>query len=173
MKSTKYKVQRSNGTTLIEVLLYVGIVAIISTALVQFALTAITSATKSTTQQEVSSVGRSIARRIQYEIRNASDINSISATQISLVTKTPSTNPTVISLSGGNVTIKQGTGSVTNLNSSNTTISSFTFTDYSSSDTKTKHIEFQFDIQAAFGSSGRQEYTDALSFASSAEVRNR
>lgn len=159
----------SQGTTLIEVLMYVGIVALISTTLIQFALTAITNSTKSSTQEEVSSVGRAISRRIQSEIRNATDIVSISSTQISL----SSSNPTVIAYTGGNVTIQQGAGSPVNLNSANTTIPTFSFTDYSSTDGKTKHIRFEFTIQASYGSSTKQEYTDSLSFDSSAELRNR
>jgi hypothetical protein len=57
------------------------------------------------------------------------------------------------------------------LNSTHTTISSLVFTNYSSGDNKTKHIQSVFTVLAAF-SAGRQEYQDALSLEASAEVRS-
>ena len=161
----------SKGFTLIELLLYVAIVTFVMTALVQFTWTIIINSAKNNTQQEVNSSARLISERIKYEIRNATGITSISASTITLTTAIPATSPTIINYSAGNISIKQGTGAVINLNSNNTTIPSFVFTNYSSADNKSEHIGFLFTINANFNST-RQEYQESVIVESSAEVRN-
>lgn len=157
--------------TLIELLLYVAIVGFVLTSLVQFSLNVINGGTKSATQQEVYSNARFISERIKYEIRSAIGINQVTPTQISLITETPTTNPTVISYLSGNITIKQGVSAVKNLNSTNTTIPTFVFTNYSSADNKSKHIGIAYTINANFNST-RQEYQENLSVETSAEIRS-
>jgi len=161
------------GFTFIELLLYLAIVTIMMTALIPFAWNTIESGVKSSTEQEVFSNARYISEQIAYQIRNASGINSVSATSISLVTAISSTNPTVIGLSGSSLTMKQGVGSPINLNSQNASISALTFTNYTSSDNKTKNIQFIFTVSANFSGAGkRQEYNESTSIESSAEVRS-
>lgn len=163
--------QTKNGFTFIELILYIAVISIILTALVPFAWNTIETSIKSSVQQEVTANARYISERIAYEIRNASDINSVSATAISLATTTPATNPTVIDLSGGNIRIKQGNGSTVQLNSTNTVITSLTFTDLTSVDDKTKHIKFMMTVAASFVAA-RQEYQNSVVLGSSAEVRS-
>ncbi len=157
--------------TLIELILYVALITIILSALVPFAWNTVQTGVKSSVQQEVNANARFISERIKYEIRTATAINSVGATAISLATATPATNPTIIDLVGGNIRIKQGAGTTTNLNSANTVITSLTFTDYSSPDTKTKHIEFVMNVAASF-TAARQEYQDSVVITSSAELRS-
>ena len=172
----KYKEQQADltgGFTLIELILYIAIVSIVMTALIPFAWNVIEGGAKSATQQEVFSNARFISERLKYEIRNASGINSVASSSISLSTSTPSTNPTIIDLSGGNIRIKQGTGSAINLNSTDTMISSLVFTNYTSVDNKTKHIQFVFTINSNYTGSGqRQEFKESTTIEGSAEVRN-
>lgn len=171
-----YKAQTKNnireyGFTLIELILYVALITIILSALVPFAWNTVETGVKSAVQQEVNANARYISERIKYEIRNASGINSVAATSISLATSTGGTNPTVIDLSGGNIRIKQGAGSTINLNSTNTVINSLTFTNYTSGDNKTKHIRFVMTVAASFAAA-RPEYQDSVVVDSSAEVRS-
>lgn len=161
------------GFTFIELILYVSILTTMLVMLIPFAWNIIGGGVKSATQQEVFSNARYISERIKYEIRNATGINSVSATQISLSTATAATNPTVIALSSGNITITQGVSSAVNLNSQNTTISSLTFTNYTSGDNKTKHIQFVFTLNANYTGAGqRQEFKETTTLESSAEIRN-
>ncbi|MEK7571212.1 MAG: type II secretion system protein [Patescibacteria group bacterium] len=171
MKRKRQKFQR--GFTYIEIIIYVAILTIMLTTLIPFAWNIIEGGAKSTTQQEVFANARFISERIKYEIRNATGINSVSSTAISLTTATSATNPTVIDLSSGNVRITQGTGSTVNLNSPDTTVSNFTFTNYTSSDNKTKHIQFTFTLNANYAGAGtRQEYNASTTIEGSAEVRS-
>lgn len=159
------------GFTFIELILYVSILTIILSAIVPFAWNAVETGVKSAVQQEVNANVRYISERIKYEIRNATDINSVAATSISLATSTPATNPTIIALSAGNITITQGAASPVNLNSANTVINSLTFTNFTSLDNKTKHIQFTITVAASFAAA-RQEYQDSVVTESSSEIRS-
>lgn len=167
------KKQIQKGFTLIELILYIAIVTILLNALVPFAWNMIEGGVKSATGQEVFTQGQYVADRITFEIRNASDINSVSSTQISLATANPATNPTIISLNAGVINLKQGSAPPIALNSANTTISSLNFTNYSSSDGNTKNIQFIFTIKANYSGAGtRQEYNASVQMEGSAEVRS-
>jgi len=162
-----------NGFTYIEMLLYVAILGLMLTTMVSFSLVMIGGSAKSSTSEEVSGNARFISEKILYEIRNASDVTSYSSSSITLCTSfpgSPCTSTSVISFTGGNVTINKGAGTI-NLNSTNTSITNFAFTDYRSADTKTKHIGFSFTANANFGST-RQEYTKAIPVEGSGELRS-
>lgn len=163
----------NQGFTFIELILYLAIVSIMMTALIPFAWNVIGGGVKSATEQEVFSQARYISERIKYEVRNASGINSVSATQISLATFDAATNPTIITSTSGNITIKQGAGATVNLNSTDTKISSFTFTNYTSADNATKNIQFVMTVAANYPNAGsRQEYNESTTLESDAEVRS-
>jgi type II secretory pathway pseudopilin PulG len=175
MKKKKSKiivVSCQGGFTFIELLLYLAIVTIMMTALIPFAWNIIEAGVKNSTEQEVFSNARYISEQLKYQIRNASGINSVAATQISLATSISNTNPTIIGLSGSNLTMKQGAASPINLNSQNASISALTFTNYTSGDNKTKNIQFTFTVSASYSASKRQEYNDSTAIESSAEVRS-
>lgn len=162
---------RKSGFTLIELILYIALIVTILSAIVPFVWNTIQTGVKSAVQQEVNSNARYISERIKYEVRNATGVNSVTATSISLSTSVVATNPTVIDLSGGNIRIKQGTGTTVNLNSANTVINSLTFTNFTSADNKTKNIQYVMTVAASFGAA-RQEYQDSLVIEGDAEVRS-
>lgn len=160
-----------SGFTFIELLLYVALFGTMLSALVPFTWAGIQTGVKSMVQQEVNQNTRYISERIGYEIRNASGITSVSTNSATLSTFIPATNPTVITFSGGNLTITQGASPAAQLNSNNTTLSNFSFTNFSSGDSKTKHIQYKFTVSANFNSSA-QTYQDSTSIEESAEVRS-
>jgi len=167
-----YNLEFSDGFTFIEIILYVSIVSIVLAALVPVAWNVIGGSAKSSAQQEVFSQTRFISEKIKYEIRNADSINSVAATSLSLDPPGTANDPTIIDLSGGKLRIKLGAASAVDLNSTDTTITSLTFTDYTSADTKTKHVQFVFTIDDNFGST-RQEYdVPAQTIEGSAELRS-
>lgn len=159
------------GFTYIELIIYMSIVVMMMATLIPFAWNIIEGGAKSATQQEVTTNARYISELLKYEIRNATGINSITTQQISLATADAGTNPTVITLSGGVLQITKGSGSTINLTSDNVRISDLTFTDFSSSDSKTKHIRFVFTVEANYATT-RQEYQGETTIEGSAEVRS-
>lgn len=168
-----FNMKNKKGFTYIDLLLYIALIVIILSSLIPFAWNAIETGVKSTTEQEVFSNAQYISEQLQYQIRNASSINSVTGTQISLAVASSSANPTIIGLSSGNFTITQGTGSAILLNSQNTTISSLNFVNYTSSDNKTKNIQFTFTISAKYPNAGvMQEYNESTSIEGDAEIRS-
>lgn len=159
------------GFTLIELILYIAIVTIVISTIVPFAWNIIGGGTKSNTQQEVSSNARFISERIKHEIRNASGINNLTPTSLSLANSDSSLNPTVINLSGSNIVITQGANPQVNLNSTDIKITTLTFTNYSSSDQKTKHVGFTLTVEANYPNAS-QEFQASTTIESSAEVRS-
>src|SRR6266576_3101806 len=105
------KKQIQNGFTYLELILYIGILTIILTALIPFAWNVIEGGVKGATEREVFSQGQYVADRVIYEIRNASGINSVSSNQLSLSTANPATNPTIITMNASNITVQQGIAS--------------------------------------------------------------
>jgi type II secretory pathway pseudopilin PulG len=169
----KVKAYKFYGFTYLELIIYMGIVTIVMAALIPFAWNTIEGGVKSATQQEISSQARFVSERLKYEIRNATDIYSVSATQLSLATANPVTNPTIFALNSGNITISQGITCPVALNSRNTTISSLAFTNYSSADNNTKNVQFALTVGANYpGSGSRQEYNGSTTLEGSGEVRS-
>lgn len=163
--------KKDNGFTLIELILYIAILVTVLSALLPFAWNAVESGAKSMVMQEVTSNARLISERIKLEIRNASGINSLTPTSLSLATLIPATNPTIIDLVPGNIRIKQGAGVATNLNSTHTRVSSLNFVNLTSVDTKSKHVQFSLTLESNFVAS-RQEYQSTMTVEGSGEVRS-
>lgn len=161
----------NKGFTYIELILYIAIVAIMLGALVPFALGIIGSGAKSSTQEEIFSAARYVSERIKYEIKDASGINSVSATSISLSNSNASKNPTVIDLLSGKVRVKYGVSAALNINSTDTNVSSLVFTNYTAGNNYTKNIQFTFTLQGNYSSSG-QQYTETTSIRGASEVRS-
>jgi len=161
------------GFTLIELILYMALVSIVLAAIIPFALNIIGGSAKSSAQQEVFSQARFVSERIKYEIRNANSINSVNTPVGTIDLNTATNATTVIALTGGKVTIKYGAGGTAIiLNSNGTIVSNLIFTNYTSLDNKSKHIQFSFTIDDNFGSS-RQEYqVPEVDVEGSSEVRS-
>lgn len=170
MKSIK------SGFTFIELLIYIAVVALVMTSMMQLAWNAIGAGLKNSKLAEVHVNARYISERIKYEIRNANGINTGSSTfgsspGVLSLSQTAPNDPTVIDLSGGNVRIKQGAGATVNLNASATQVTSLIFTNYTSADNLTKNVSFSLTIQSNY-SGQRFEYKESVSLKGDAELRS-
>jgi type II secretory pathway pseudopilin PulG len=158
------------GSTFIELILYISIIAIVMTALIPTGLNFVGTGQKSSFEQEVISQARYVSERIKYEIRNANSITSVSASSITLSTTTDAN--TTIDLSGGKVRISYGGNTPVNLNSNDTTISSLVFTDYSAAGI-TNNIAFVMTITDNINSSHHEYISPTYTIRSAAEVRGK
>ena len=156
----------AKGFTLIELLLYMGLVALFLTATIYFAWDVVLGNVKAGVHQEVQENLRSAAHRIQFEIRNADSINTVSPI-LSLTAPSPN-NPTEFRLSNGTLEIKQGSGSWTPITSSAVEVTSLTFTDLT--DTSSENIRFILTIRHR-NPSGRSEWEKEATIESSAQIR--
>jgi len=162
--------------TIIELIIYIALLSIFISAAILFSWDIIYGKVKSNTQQEVTQNLRFTSRRILSEIRNAYFINSVSASEICLVSLDPSRNPTRIYLNSGQINIAWGGGTTdcTNmlndapLTSNDLTASNLTFTNLSSSP-ETLNIKFIITLEST---GERVEFKEIQSISSSAEIRS-
>lgn len=138
--------RKSSGFTLIELILYITLVAIFITGAIFFAWDIVYGREKAFQQQIVEQNGRAALSRISYEIRRASDINTVSATSIELEN---GANDTTVSLVSGTIQITTGGAGPYALTSNQVEITNLTLTDLSSSDENTKNIEVTITIRQA------------------------
>jgi len=168
----------NKGMTLIEIILYVAILSLISTAFITIAINMMSLKTKSVSQQEIGSNLRFITQKINYEIRNAKSIFSTTSSSLTLTTFDVSRNPTVFDLNNGHIRMgfgNSGSCPVTNpciLNSNLINISEFSVTNLSSSDNQTQNIRYTVSGNY-INPSGRQEFDAFNSITDSVEIRSK
>lgn len=132
--------KKNTGFTLIELMLYIGIVSIFIVIVFQFVFMFIDARTKNQTISEVENQGAQALNQITQIIRNSQDINSpakgSSATSLSLDVLDPAKDPTIIELVSGILRIKEGSGDYINLTNDYITVSNLSFQNVSKNKNK-------------------------------------
>ena len=170
------KNKHQKGFTLVELIIYIAIVSVFVGAAVLFTWDVIYGQIRSNTQREVSQNIRLGSKRIVYEIRNASGINSVSSDELCLANSDSTYNPTKIYVNSDRLRIGWGGGSsnctsLTNdqpLTSNKVTVSSLSFTDVSSG-TDSYNVSFSITVEST---GERSEWDHSQSYSSSAELRS-
>ena len=145
----------NSGFTLIELIIYVALISSFLTGAVIFAWGVLQTQGKARAQQEVIYASRMATRRIMYEIRNASSINSVGAQSISLANADTAKNPTVIDVTSGRVRIGYGntgscpTSSPCFLTPSDLVVQSLVFANMSDAGNKSANIKFELVLKSA------------------------
>lgn len=166
------------GFTLIEMLIYTALAGIFLTGVTYFAIGILNGQAKTLVEQEVNDNLRNAMRRIEFEIRNAQDINTVTVGDLCLKMSNATYNPTRIYLSGGKVRIAWGGGSsncasMTNdqqLTSNSVTVNSINFYNFGNG-TTTKNVSFKLDVSYN-NSSGGQIWTRNQDYTTNAEIRS-
>lgn len=173
------KKERKNGFTLLETLIYIGIVAVIVGALVTFTWNILDTNSKNTAISDINSSVRYLTDRLTKEIKNAIDINTSTSNfgvnltnsgQISLIAAEPN-NPTIITVSSSKIFLTQGTKAPIAITPNTVAVTNLIFTNYSAADNSTKNIGFVFNIKTAPSSSNSYSQT-SLDGIGAAEIRN-
>lgn len=168
------KQQRSQGFTLIELIIYLSLVSVFISGAVLFAWDIIYGRVKSQTQQEVNQNLRLASKRITYQIRNASEINFLGGSILSLAAIDSFRDPTIFDLSAGRLRIGFGSSgpcpvaSPCNLTSNEVTVSNLVFTDLSSG-SNSKNIQFTITIAST---ADRSEWQKSQTYTTSVELRS-
>lgn len=141
--------KKYNGVSLIELIVYVGIMAIILLALGSFIISSQKMGKKNQAINEVEFQGNQLIRFVAQSIRNSKTINSPTAgnntASLSIDTDVFGNNPTVFDLSSGKLRIKEGSNAAVDLNSDQVQVSNLIFKNLANVGTK-GIIYVQFDI---------------------------
>lgn len=165
------------GFSLIELILYVALIAIFISGAILFAWDIIFGRVKSQIQQEVNQNLRLASKRLTFEIRNAAKVNSIGNSTISLEMSDAARNPTVFDVKDGRLRIGYGSGGACPvtapcpLTSNQVTVSQLSFTDLSTADGNSVNIQYIITIKAN-NPGGRQEWERSQTYSSSVELRS-
>ena len=166
--------------SLIETILYIGIAGIVLVSLFTFGWNMIGVGAKNSVHHDVVANGRFVVEKLSFFIREATDIDAANSNfgvnlagtsnKITLRADTPN-DPIVFDVSGGALRVKLGAATAVPVTSSDVSVSSIVFTNYSSVDGKTKNIRFELQLDAVSGV-GRQEYTGSVHLVGDSEIRS-
>jgi len=163
------------GFTLIEIMIYITLVAGILITATSFGWNVINSRTKTFVIQEVEQNGRFIMNRITQMSRQATDINNPSTgnsdSRLELSMRDAGLDPIVFSLNSNDIEMNQAGGSFTTLNSSNVEVIGLTFDNISTVDGKSKNIQITLTLQH-INPDSRQEWQYSNDFITSIELRD-
>lgn len=150
----KNRINNQKGYTVIELIFYISILAILFLAVVN-ALIMMTKSFKETTIQATLESSSSIMERMAREIKQASSITSLSATDLVLSTFDQSGNAENVEfvLSGSNINFLQDGVSTGNLNGANITVSNLSFTQITT--TKGTAVKISLSVSATGDSQNR------------------
>lgn len=166
--------KNNRGFTLVELLLYVGISAVMLLIISVFLSSLLQSRIKNQTIAEVDGQGMQVMQTIAQTARNAENITApstgASATSLTLDVSTGANDPTVFDLSGGAIRISEGGGSAVPLTNSRVTASALTFQNLSRADTPGT-VRIQFTLEAV-NPENRNEYGYEKTFIGSATLRH-
>jgi len=170
---SKFLQNTSQGFTLIELILYVGLSAIFLTLVTLFLASLVNGRIKSETIAEVEQQGFQAMQRITQTIRNAEGVNSptigLSATSLSLDVVIVALDPTIFDSTGSALQITEGGGSSVVLTNDLVTVSELIFENVSRVGAP-DIIRVQFTLTRV-NAAGRNEYNYDRTFTTSAGLR--
>ncbi|HSD12856.1 MAG TPA: hypothetical protein VLC10_04820 [Patescibacteria group bacterium] len=155
-----YRIRKTSvaqrGATLLELVLYVGLVGLALSAGTMFAWEFSLSRAKSAAYAEVVHNARFAVSRMEAEIREASAINVGASVfdsnpgTLSLAATVVGANPTVFAVSSGALTVQQGAGAPVALTNSRVAVSEFVVEDVSSG-TRTRAVRIRLSLASKGG----------------------
>ncbi|MEK9152858.1 MAG: prepilin-type N-terminal cleavage/methylation domain-containing protein [Patescibacteria group bacterium] len=166
---------RYRGSTLLELMMYIAIVALVLTAATSFAFEFALTRAKTLALEEAGRNARFAISRIATEVREASDINIGASTfgsnpgTLSIATVVGANDPTVFSVSGTTLNVKQGAGAVLPLTSPKVQVSEFIVTNLSTTG-KTKIFRIHLRLIST-NPSALQTFDADYTFETTAQVQ--
>ncbi|MES2930458.1 MAG: prepilin-type N-terminal cleavage/methylation domain-containing protein [Patescibacteria group bacterium] len=161
--------QKNKGFTLIEILVAIGVLTLILGATISLIMMLVQSRSRSQIVGEVDGQGTNIMQTLAQTIRNASSIaapaTGASASAVSLVMSDSAKSPTSFSLSGGIISMTEGSTAAVPLSSSQVTVSNLSFLNLSRPSTPGV-IRIQFTVSYSTGA-----YAYSKNFIGAASLR--
>lgn len=162
-----------SGFTLVEILLYAGIVAIMTTAVSGMLALSLQARVKNQVIESVESGSAIVLDDIATTIRNSDSVGLTTDGNgdavITVDVFDAAKDPTVYQLNSGVMTKKEGAGAAVDISSSNILLDNFTATNETPAGETGEIITFSFLAQYNGGST-RQEFQYDKSFTSAAQI---
>lgn len=173
MENRTWNMERRQGFTLIELILYAGLAALLILAVSVFLATIFQSRVKNQVVSEVEGQGVQVMQQILQTIRNAEGINSpvpgLIDSALSLNVSDASLSPTVFDVLGGMIRVREGLGSLAALTSGRVLATGLTFQNLTRNNTPgTVRVKFTLNY---VNPESRSEYNYSRVFTGSASLR--
>ena len=162
------------GFSLLELIVYVGVIAIFLVSVIQFSTAIVQAGEKARILNEVQQNARFAMERMRREVRTADSINTGSSTfgshpgVLSLEHDSAGSDPTVFDVSGGALRLTQGAGSPADLTSSQVTVTNFVVNNRSVSG-RTSNVQIQLTV--SWDGGVNSPFDTSISLQSSVVVR--
>lgn len=148
----KINKQKKNGYTVLELLFYIAFFVILTIVVINAMITMARSFKETAIQAELTQTG-TIMERISREVRMASGISSIAATDLKLNTTSGADTTMEFKLVGSNLQLLENNVFTGNLNTPNITITGLTFAQIST--TKGAAVKILLSVKSNNDTSGR------------------
>lgn len=173
LSSASYRLSSNRSFTLLELLIYLGIVAMVLTIASALVYASIQARVRRRSIAAVEQEGLRVSELIGFVVRNSSAITgplpgATSAT-LTLSTDATSSTPTIFRLATGTILVTEGTSTPIALTSNRTVASALVFTNLTPSSTPGT-LRFNFNLSAV-APTGRGEYGYSRSFTGGASRR--
>ena len=166
--------KESRAFTLIELVLYLGIVSFMVVIITVFYGLVLQARVKNQVMLEVNSQGAYVMQMMAQSVRNAQDVNlpvaGGSGDVLSLQVSDSAKDPTVFDLLSGVLRVKEGVGSEVDITSSRVVVSDLLFKNLSQG-TEPSSVQISF-LLSSYNPEGRNEYEYGQVFYGTANVRN-
>lgn len=164
------ELKNRKGVSFIELIIYIAIMGILTAAMTSFIVSNQKIGNRNEAVNEVEFQGNEIVEIISQTIRNSISVNGPdlgnTSSQLSLETDD---GAIVFDLSSGNVTIKRGSASATDLNSDRVEISNLNFENFGNPSTGGS-VHFQFNAQY-LNPGNREEINYSRTFSGTGSLR--
>ncbi len=164
----------NRGFTLVELLLYVGLLSMVIFSAALFLSLILQSRMKNQVVAEVEQQGVLAVMRIMQVVRNSTLINTpavgSSGSTLSVNLPQAALSPTVFVLSGGTITMTEGVGTAVSLTNNLVSVTGLIFSNVSRASTPGT-VRIQFTI-SYINNSGRNEFDYSKTFDSDASLRD-
>lgn len=165
------------GFSFFEVILYLGLFSVMATALLQFSWDVFDVGIKDRTGRRVFSDARFVTERINYFIRNAGGIDTVTSVWNDpngklVLNKLGSSDTVTIDIQNGDVVLTETGQPAVVLNGNDTIVESLTFLDYGTRADRSEYVDFTLSLESAKNDAARSPYQATTTIESGAFIRN-
>lgn len=162
------------GFTLVELLIYIAVAAVILLALSQFFALALSIRVKAQSVAEVEQQGTLVLTKMTQIIRNATAITTpitgATSTSLTLTVSTGTNSPTIFDVASSILRIKEGTANAISLTDSHVAVTNLIFSNLTDGSANGS-IQIQFTLSKLNSSTTTNEYNYTQNFRGSATLR--
>lgn len=170
-KFSEKKLNNSRGFTLIEIIIYVGIIGMVIFAFINFSISISGSSSRSFVVQEVDASSRFVLNKIKQKVRRAEGVVGPEAGSSSdvLVLDMPDPDPdTTFELRDGTLGVIEGVGDFEPLVSDNVRVTGLSFTNLDSGNSRIINVDFGIEYD---NNSGNKSFDFSQKIRTAAEVK--